>query len=456
LPDDAFYLVAMFGCLAAGRPCLLLNRDNPPDYNRDLIKASGLQGLLVTAADVRDAAASDGPRLVPIEPALMTGGDRDRQPAGRIGPDEPAFILSTSGSTGGPKLIARSQRNFQVHARGIIQACHYSENDRTFMLGAPATGAAVSLRFVSLLAGATLHIVDVPRAGIGGVLRVLRDQRITSMRGTASLIKALSQLDDPRPYLASLRMMWGGGEAMLQKDLERIRALLPPGCLFGYSFNMTEASVARWFVPERDDHDPARVAAGYLLPYVDVLVLDDEGRPCPMGEIGELVIRSENVALGDWVGGQLVADRFPSDPTDPRKRIYRTGDLVRIHPDGVMVVHGRKDRMIKIRGQRVEPAVVEAEIRAVPGVADAAVVVKRTDNDVRLLGFVAPHPSVGDGLIAAIHDALASALPPYMRPSEIRLVDALPVNVGGKVDLKLLLESVHSGEGAPEPASMTG
>lgn len=453
LSYDALHPVAILGCLAAGRPCLLMSQDNPPDYNQRLITASGLQGLLINEEDARNGSVQGGPRLIPIEPALMTGEDFDERPAGRLGPDDPAFIVSTSGSTGVPKLIARSQRRLHLGVSSNVHSGHFNENDRFLNLGSPANGAAVSRNTLPLLIGGRLHIVDIPRAGMGGILRVLRDQKITVLRATVSIMKALSQLDDAHTHLASLRAVWVGGEMLLQKDLSQIRAVLPPSCRLGYSLNMTEVGVARWFVPETDDHDPIRVAVGYLNTEAEVLLLDDEGRSCAPGEIGELIVRSRRVALGEWRDGHVMPDRFQRDPTDPTKRIYRTGDLARICPDGVMVVHGRKDRMIKIRGQRVEPAVVETAIRDVAGVADAVVAAQQADGEVRIYSFIVPRGDAGDSLLTVVHESLKTALPSYMRPSEILIVKSLPRNAAGKVDIQSLLALIPSDDTAAASAA---
>lgn len=446
LTYDALHSVAVLGCLAAGRPCLLMSRDHPPDYSRRLAEAAGVKTLLINAADARDAPAQGGPLRISIEPVLMTGEGFAEQPAGRLDIDEPAFILSTSGSTGVPKLVARSQRRMQQSVSANIDAQHLNGKDRFLILGAATNGAAIrGLGY--LMIAATVHLVDVQRTGLGGILRVVRDQKITILGTTVSLLKALVQLDEARAHLESLRVVSIGGEMLLHTDLTQIRAALPPACRLMYSLAMTETAVAKWFVPEKDDHDPVRVAVGYLQPETEVLLLDDEGRPCAPGEIGELIVRSRRVALGEWVDGQVMPDRFPRDPDDPTKRIYRTGDLARFCPDGVMVVHGRKDRMIKIRGQRVEPAVVETAIRNVPGVADAVVAAKQSGSDIRIYGFVVPKPRAGAGLLAEVQSALKTALPSYMRPSDVLIVDSLPTNAAGKVDVKSLLEMITSPDG---------
>jgi acyl-coenzyme A synthetase/AMP-(fatty) acid ligase/thioesterase domain-containing protein len=452
LSYDALHPIAILGCLAAGRPSLPLNPNNPPDYNRRVIEAAGLAGVLVNAAAVRELPAS-GARAIAIEPLVLSGADADvPPPANQLGPDAPAFIVSTSGSTGTPKLLARSQRRLHQGARTNIDIGHFNQDDRFVNLGAAANGSSVSRNFVALLLGASVHIVDIPRAGMGGILRVLRDERITVVQTTVSLMKALAQLDDARAHLTSLRMMWVGGEPLLQKDLAGIRAALPPECRLGYSLNMTETRVARWCVPEIDEHDLVRVAAGYPVAGTDVLVVDDDGRPCSAGEVGELIVRSESVALGEWRDGRLLPDLFQRDAENSAKRIYRTGDMVRICADGVLVVHGRKDRMIKIRGQRVEPAIIETAMRAVPGVADATVTVRQSEADVRLYGFVAPGPSAAGDLRAVVQAALNTVLPHHMRPSDVFVLDGgLPLNASGKVDIAALSRRI-SAPGAARPA----
>ena len=459
MSDDALQQVAILGCLAAGRPFMVMSKGDPLDYTQRLVSAASLQAILVNAADVQAGLLPNGPALIPIEQALMTGIGHDDRPAGLLGPDEPAFIISTSGSTGVPKLIVSSQRRLQQEVCKYVDHGHFSENDRFLNFGSPTSIIILVHNWLPLLIGGRLHIADISRVGLSGGLRNLRDSNISILRTTVSLMKAVSQLDDARDHLASLRVVWVGGEMLLQKDLDQIRALLPQGCRLVYTLGSTETLlVSRWFVPDRDDHDQIHVANGYLDPETEVLFLDDDGQPCRDGEIGELIVRSSNVALGEWIDGKVVADRFQTDPTDLTKRIYRTGDLVRMCPDGVIVMHGRKDRMIKIRGHRVEPSLIETAIRNVSGVADAAVAAKQNDGDVRIYGFVMPSSQASGDLIPDVEDALKTALPLYMRPSKILIVKSIPRNTNGKADVNALLNLVQvddTAEGLVKPASVS-
>jgi acyl-coenzyme A synthetase/AMP-(fatty) acid ligase len=174
---------------------------------------------------------------------------------------------------------------------------------------------------------------------------------------------------------------------------------------------------------------------------IDAVVVDDAGNPCAPGEVGELMIRSGNLAMGEFRDGTLVPGRIMPDPANPSLRIYRSGDLARQTADGVFVVLGRVDRMLKIHGMRVEPTEVEAAIRLLPGVTDAVALPHGSGADVRLVAFVATRGAATDE--AALRAHMRAQLPVYMLPSKIVVLDALPRLGGGKVDGQALLAQLE-------------
>jgi acyl-coenzyme A synthetase/AMP-(fatty) acid ligase/thioesterase domain-containing protein/acyl carrier protein len=449
--DDALYLVALLGCIAAGRPAMLLSTETPADFTDRQARAAGLAGLIVNAAALRTA-PEDGWIRLPVEAALA-GGAPEPAPPG-LAMDAPAVILATSGSSGAPKAVVRSQRALMERSMLRASTCSIEPDSRALVLGPPATGAAVTHRLSTLLAGATLHLLDVTQAGIASLGRRIETAGITHLRAPPALLKVLARQDGVRASLGSLRVVRTGGDVLLHADLRPLRAALPQACRIVYGFNMTEGPVTEWAVPEDDTHDPVRVAAGPLLPGTEALLLDEDGRPAAPGEPGEIVIRSAGTAAADWIAGRAVEDRFPSDPARPGTRLYRTGDVVRICPDGVLVLLGRRDRMVKIRGLRVEPAVVEVAMRDLPGVADAAVVVARTGDTPRLIGFVEPGVGADTGLLDRLAAHLQVALPAHLRPAALHRVAAIPIALSGKRDDAALMALAEAR--APAVAAKVG
>jgi acyl carrier protein len=165
-------------------------------------------------------------------------------------------------------------------------------------------------------------------------------------------------------------------------------------------------------------------------------VLDRWRQPVPVGAPGRLYIGGAGIARG-YVGQDgLTADRFLPNPfTAAAARMYDTGDLARWLPDGTIEFLGRADEQVKIRGFRVEPAEVEAALRAHPDVLDAVVVTHDDGGDVRLVAYCVAGPQADDH---ALRDHLADWLPEYMIPGAIVALDALPLTPSGKVDRQAL------------------
>jgi acyl-coenzyme A synthetase/AMP-(fatty) acid ligase len=201
---------------------------------------------------------------------------------------------------------------------------------------------------------------------------------------------------------------------------------------------------AQWFVPPFFEQEERKLPVGYPLPDHDFKIVDEDGQAVTPGDIGELVVRSRNIALGEWAGDRWAAGRLLEDPNDPSKRILFTGDLVRQRPDGLIVFVGRGDDQVKVRGQRVELAEIESALRAMPEVDDAAVAAAPDGDDVVLHAFVVSGdtpPDERQTLLRTWRINLAKVLPDYMVPSTLNFVERLPRLASGKIDRRALLES---------------
>jgi acyl-coenzyme A synthetase/AMP-(fatty) acid ligase len=444
LPTGTLYSVAVFACLAAGRLSLLLDENYPEERNAEIANRAKAVLLLVSSNlpqsgfwsrfIIRDAAASlNDTAFVPE----ITGGPFDL--------DAPAFILTTSGSTGRPKALVHSQRTMLHWVRTLHDAMHIRPDDRVLSVSSPSSLGGFTSLLTFPLAGASTQMFEIKHAGFGGLLNVLGSRPVTILRAAPSLLRALSQHRDlAKSAMARLRIVQTYGEPLLKSDVAELQQRLPLSCLIRTTYGSTEASGLSWFAGEPDDYDPIRVATGTLMPDTRALIVDDFGRPCNLGDAGELVIASRYNALGEWTEGCLIPGRLAPDPADARARIFRTGDVARCSPDGVFVVLGRKDRMAKINGQRVEMSEVEAALRRLNCVDRAEVMFREEDGKAKLIAFVVPNGPASDGLPQLLRRQLATSLPPFMIPSRIVLLDSIPSLPGGKVDGAALLRLLGS------------
>jgi acyl-coenzyme A synthetase/AMP-(fatty) acid ligase len=438
LPADRSYIVAVFACLAARRVAVLLDASFPLARNQAIAVASGV-GLLIAR---RTEASAEWPGIVALDPA----GSFDQTNAQSVSDncitdfplDAPAFVLCTSGSSGHPKPIAHSQRTMLHWVRASHDGMHVNTADRVLSLSSlSALGGFVAL-LSNPLAGAAIQLFDIKLRKITGLLDLLAAEPVTVLRAAPSLLRCIVQLPEATDAFAGLRLIQSYGEPLLMSDIHELRKVLPPQCFIRTTYGSTEASGLTWFAHPLDRQDSVRVPAGMLMPDTEATILADDGTPCERGVTGELIIRSRYNALGEWGDGRLIAGRLEPDPEDPTQRIYRTGDLARCDRDGVFVVVGRKDRMLNVNGQRVEPAEVEAVIRRCPEVQEIEVLPAMRHGAAIMIAFIVPRPAAAADLEAVVRAALRASLPSFMIPSRIFILDAIPRLPGGKVSVQSL------------------
>jgi acyl-CoA synthetase (AMP-forming)/AMP-acid ligase II len=241
-------------------------------------------------------------------------------------------------------------------------------------------------------------------------------------------------------------LLRSGNAPVLCEELAAWRALLPPDCVAQHTLASTEAQViAQWMVPA-GRLPGVSLAAGSLEPLHEMALLDEHGAAVASGEAGELVLRGPYLAVGEWRDGALVPGRLPPEPGRPGWRRFHTGDLARVEPDGLLRMLGRADRQVKINGVRVEPAEVEAVLRAEPGVADAAVLALGQPGQVVLLGAVAAPGLAPEAVSASLRQRLAASLPSAFRPARLLVLEELPRLPGaGKHDLQALRRLAEGG-----------
>jgi acyl-coenzyme A synthetase/AMP-(fatty) acid ligase len=441
LSNEVGYPVAVLACIAAGRIALLLEAAAPPAWNKAILH-DAQAGLLV--ATTQQDGAGFGLPCIGADTALAPGDAPFPPDSAWLAQDAPAFIICTSGSTGRPKALVHSQRTVLHQVSGLIDEFHLSPRDR-FLIATSAATTAGLFTLLTVICGSALHLVALDKGGVQALGDALRTRPVTVLRAGPSLMRIVARLPDAQEMLAGLRILRSTGEPLLNADVEAIRPVLPPDCFINNAYGATELSGTGWFVHPGDAHDPVRVAAGIIDPGTEAKIVDEHGQPCAPGEVGELWMRSRFAALGEWQQGRLVDGRIERDPSDPALRIYRTGDLARLTPDGVVVVLGRMDRMVKINGMRVELAEVEAALRRNPEVAQAAVVAREAGGRVLLAGFVVPAAGTAEGIEPRLRDAMAQALPAHMRPTRIVAIDTMPLLPGGKRDEAALLRMLGPG-----------
>jgi acyl-coenzyme A synthetase/AMP-(fatty) acid ligase/thioesterase domain-containing protein len=447
LPHSVMFWTAILGCFVANRTYLALDIAHPTERNARIVTEARLAAVIITPdCDPDGTLLPIGVPRLDISALAPASTPREETRAPRD-LRSPASILYTSGSTGHPKGIVNSEENLLARVLPYVDAGRLGHEDRFLTLSSPCTIAGTREGLSALVLGATLFICNLRRNGLSEVQQLIAREGVTVLNAVPGVLRALMPRNGRATAdLRSLRLIRVGGEIVFWNDIEQFRRSTAQGCEIMIGFSSTEATGAQWVVPTAVSSNATCIPVGYALPGNRFIIVDDVGEPLPPGEVGELVVRSRHVALGYFRAGRYELGDIEQDPHDPDVRITRTGDLMRLQPNGLCEAYGRKDRQVKINGQRVEPAEAEAALRASPEVIDAAAIVRSAGRTSWLEAFVVLAAAEPDSALAHVHESARAALPAYMCPTRLHLLPELPLRASGKLDTQALMRFAEQAE----------
>ena len=361
---------------------------------------------------------------------------------GDLGPDSPLMLAFTSGTSGEPKGAIITHGVLMNLVRGATDALGIGPGDRMPMLFPVSLAVAAYPMFLPLLNGGTLATLDVRSVGLAPVADFLADERITLAYMAPTVIRFLVDALAGREF-PDMRLVALGGELVDNEVLELTARMFEPDHV-AVGYGTTETGVTTLWVADAGTTVEGTAPCGFPVPEVELLLLDEDGRPAPVGESGEVGIVSRHMFHGYWGHPELNRQVLSEDPQGrPGVRLYRTGDHARFDADGALVVLGRVDTKVKVRGRFVVLGDVEADLHGLDAVVDAAVVARPVDGVTELVAYVVPSGEVaGTDLRAALLESREA----YRVPSRWVLVDELPRLPNGKLDRRAL----------PDPLSVSG
>jgi amino acid adenylation domain-containing protein len=416
-------LVALVGVLLSGGAYVPLDPDLPALRLTDTARDAGVTCVVADAAG-RSVFAGTDVSMVDLPDA---GRDDFTCPAV---PANAAYVIYTSGSTGRPKGVVVSHANVAAFMTGIRERGRMEHGARALAITSIAFDVSVLELLVALMVGASVQLAaEADRADPDRLRRFLVAHEVT----WAEVAPALLPLLDPAD-LPLVRAVVTGAEAPGPEQVARWTA---NGRRLMNGYGPTETTVAvAGFVVSGEWHTPIPIGRPML--NHRLYVVDEDLRLVPPEVPGELLIGGPGVSRGYLGAPGLTADRFVPDPFGavPGERLYRSGDLVSWGADGQLRFHGRTDRQVKVRGQRVELAEVEAAVRAHPDVGHAVVAAVPGRTEVSLAAFVTPANAPDD---AELRDYLTARLPAVMVPTRFRRLAELPLTPSDKVDVAALV-----------------
>jgi amino acid adenylation domain-containing protein len=438
----------------AADPRLVLAAPAAAPVLDELVAAGGLR-VQVGSLEVRPVtgkhfagvfARSDwnAPPSVPLEPT----GDGDSM----------AHILFTSGSTGVPKGVVITHANVIAFVEWAISYFGTRASDR--LSGHPPLHFDLSTFDIygALAAGAELHLVP-PSLGVDPhrLAALIRESEMTQWFSVPSVLTYMAKFDAvaQNDFPALERLLWCGEVLPTPVLVHWMKRL--PHVRFTNLYGPTEATIASSY------HTVAACPADLAQPIPigigcegeELLVLDEERRVMPSGEVGEICISGVGLSPGYWRDAEKTSAAFVPDPRPGHEagRVYRTGDLGRLREDGLVEFLGRVDSQIKSRGYRIELGEIEAALNEIADVRECAVVGVDTGGFEGTAICCAYAPLGGRSVEHTyLRRELSQVLPAYMLPGHWRECEALPKNVNGKIDRRAIREHFRADICAPRSA----
>lgn len=440
-------ITSLLAVLKAGGAYLPLDPEQPSQRLQAMIDDADAQ-LIITTSKYADRFDPGEAALLEVDLHEKELGPQSAEPLRAIaGPDDLAYIVYTSGSTGAPKGVEIEHRGLVNHALVLAEEYELEPGDGMLQFLSFGFDAAGEEIFPALISGAALHIHPTPRELIGDeLLNWSRERRVNVLHIPPPVWESVRMAIEAQGTEAGshLKTVLSGGEGLSRAKFESWRKLSGVHTKLLYAYGVSEATITSTLFTAAEDVAPSsteRVPIGRAIANQRLYVLDEFQHPVPVGVPGELYIGGIGVARGYRGRPDLTAERFLSlDLGAGEERFYRTGDRVRFLNDGNLEFLGRIDHQIKVRGCRIEPAEIESAIGQHPSVRDVAIVAQdnaRTGK--RLIAYIAAE---GEWSLEpkTMREFLASRLPDPMIPSAFVTLEKLPRGSTGKVDLAALPE----------------
>lgn len=430
-------VVSVLAVLKAGGAYVPLDPDYPEDRLRYMLDDCG--ACLLLAQPGLSLSGFSGETLE-VSLSSLTSETETGAVSEEADADSLAYIIYTSGSTGTPKGVAVEHRQAAAFLSGMQGQFPLTEEDIIVLKSSFSFDASIWQLFWWTMSGASVYLL--PAGWEKDPVRMIEafaSEKVTTAHFIPAMVNSFLDALETEPAETRTRLgrtltrVFAGGEALSPLTASRFADLLPETMLI-HGYGPTEATVdAAFYVCDRKrDSGRTRLPIGKPVPGARLYVLDSGGTIQPAGVAGELYIAGTGVARGYLNRPELTEERFLDDPFYPGERMYQTGDIARWTEDGLVEWLGRSDGQVKVRGYRIEPGEIEAAIRRIDGIREAAVTARTEHGETALYAYIEGRKSDD------VRAELAARLPAYMMPAQFIKMTEWPVTPSGKLDRRAL------------------
>ena len=426
LENDAYFICVMLACLAVGRGYVPLDAGYAHSRNQKIITHSQAKTIIsrTSLAEVYDL--DDSYELIEFDSSwpLVSPASYDNNPQNL------AYILYTSGSTGQPKGVYQNQQNLLHDVMQYINSVNITSEDRMSLLYSPSVNGAIRDIYGALLTGATLYIHNLQKHGVSTISDFIEKNALTIYHSIPSIFRTGMGCRNLQKF-DTVRLIYLAGDKIFKHDIDIYKQEFSATCRVYVGIGSTEnATIYRqWFIDKNTDIADGIVPVGYAVDDREMTLVNEDGIVHQVNVLGEIQVKSRYCALGYWKDERLTNQHFILH--NDGIRTVKTGDWGLINAEGLLEFKGRRDGQVKINGFRIEIGEIEANIRAVNGVADAAVLVRHQEETSKIVAYLVLEGAIS---LEDVKLKLADSLAAQMFPSFFYLLESMPYLNNFKLD----------------------
>ncbi|MBR1935944.1 MAG: amino acid adenylation domain-containing protein [Muribaculaceae bacterium] len=439
LPRTSRLIISLFGVLKAGAAYIPCDPEYPADRVKLILEDSEAR-FIITTADRLDAVPAE--KALDVEQLLADSDAPYSVP--EITGDDLAYLIYTSGSTGRPKGVMLRHEGIcnylygheaNVFANGVL-----TDASRVLSVTTISFDAALQDIGMALYNGKTLVVATEEQANNPLELsRIITEQRIDMVSGTPSRWLTWLTSDDFAHAIANIKIARAGGEKFSDQLLQQMRSITSARIFNCYG--PTEITVAS---NNKELTHASLVTVGRPQLNVKEFIVDADGNELPVGVVGELYIGGRGVARGYNNLDDMTRERFVDYHGT---RVYKSGDYAKWLPDGDVVILGRTDHQIKLRGLRIELGEIENVMLNVEGIDKVVIMIRKLSGKEHLCAYYTADREIAPDALKA---EISKSLTQYMVPTAYLQLPAMPMTPNGKTDVKALPEPQLAAAGVYE------
>ncbi len=431
-------IIAILAVLKSGGAFTPVEPDHPEARNRHILSAPGLSLVISRKRSIVNLPSDIATPILDLDETDLSA-ESTEPPIAPIAAQQLAYVIYTSGSTGVPKGVAVEHGPLAHHCKATLRIYEMSEASCEYPVLPFTSDGGHERWMVPLMAGGGVVLTQDKLATPEDAFAMMRKHGVNNASLPTSYVRGLAEYASENSDIPRLRLYSFGGEALSQAVFDMITENLKAQMLInGYGPTETIMTPMIWKIPAGTRFEGTVAPIGRGVGDRRIYVLDSDLAPVPVGVIGEIYIGGSGIARGYLGQPELTEERFIPDPFSAKGgRLYKSGDLGRWREDGIVEFAGRVDHQIKLRGYRIEPGEIEAVLRSNQSVAEVVVLLHQEGGRSFLVAYVVPRE--GETLsVTDLRRATMAALPDYMVPQTIMLLDKLPMGPNSKLDRSAL------------------